>query len=129
MSNTLNSNGSFQFNINNQLIPLTLIVNTITLTGSNMVYDARNVPLGATPTGLLSSSLQTVRYTYFSNVSPSGSTIYVYPTTAATNAVCVLSAGDVALIPNTGSVTQVTYYAYASGSSDTALLAYAMCEL
>lgn len=98
MSNSIIVNGSIQSTIGSLTSRGDLTV-LLTPTGSNVVSDVINT--STSYTGLPTASLSDVRYLYAKN--DGAYKTYIAKDNSGTNVIATMEAGDVALIPLTGS--------------------------
>jgi len=97
--NSISINGSISSTIGS-LVSRGDLNTFFTPTGSNVVSDAINIGTDSY-SGLPTSSLSDIRYTYFKN--EGNGKVFLAKDSSGTNIISIMRVGDVALIPMSGS--------------------------
>lgn len=123
MANTIRSSGTVTITTNSATIRPSIAFD-LTMSGSNVVYEAKNVDTSGYQ-ALSTSSLSDIRVGTFTNTT-SGSVVLIARDSGGTNIISVLEYDESAFIPMSGSIGAMTLYAKALNSAS--VLEYALAE-
>jgi hypothetical protein len=127
-NNTIKSNGSVTVTTPNVTVKQVIFVN-YTTTGSNVIYEAQDIPSGSW-IPLATSSLSDLRYGMFGNNTADAVIAVALSASSGYQVITSLNEDEGAAIPFSSSIESANLYArsYVSESMSSALLEYTLVE-